>query len=358
MSVSRFGFVEVRDLSDSGVGRNWESEVTDILSRTLFPKDWRMEQGQYVGPANRSVAFWECGQFWSFRRCIGLSGGPSCGWESVRYKKVCNLRGHFRCCKGLRYRMMKRYLPRLESFPVGQLRHITFTYARVPSDEASGEADYILSRARTLCKAMFQGSVVSCELTEKVRGQVYVHVHAVVVGRPGERFDYTVINAGWRQLAGSYVKVSMRDDWRTAKGMLWYVLGYVLKGVNSGEMTPQEYVDFLVSFQGKRMVRALGCLFGSRKGASGKPEGWVGSSEGDVGAGARVVSGSLETNSIMSSSFFVCPRCGGDVEYASALVVEDQGQVEVSSSETIVSDTSNAGVSPIPSKSEIEGWLL
>jgi hypothetical protein len=139
------------------------------------------------------------------------------------------------------------------------------------------------------------------------------------------------------------------------------MLGYVLKGVKSGEMTPQEYVDFVLSFQGKRMVRALGCLFGSRKGASGKPEGWVGgASEGDEGAVARrrVVSGSLETNSIMSSSLFVCPRCGGDVEYVSALVVEDQGQVEVSSSETIVSDTSNAGGSPVPSKSEIEGWLL
>lgn len=303
----------------------WESEVGLLLYETSFDSD-----ASYDDKHARAQRWSSCGRFVTRSKC------NDCGNEWGSFRHVCNIRGHSRCREGLRRRLMARYMPRLEDYPEGQLRHVTFTYARVPGEDLEQETGWLLGRVGFFVRIMFAGGVVSAEFTAKLPdGKFYAHVHALVVGRPGERFDYTVLNAGWRQLAQSELHV---EKVKHARKSLRYVLGYALKQYGPVDkeihnkagrcvdkvigISPAMFVKMVSSVERKRLVRAFGCVYGGRKGTVGKPK--VGGRASGDSAEERdaSLSRSLENDSI-KLSLYVCPVCHSEnVERSTVAIVE------------------------------------
>lgn len=291
----------------------WDAAVVEQLYKTPFSSDASWED-----KTARAQRFAMCSQWVTRSLC------RDCREEWGSFVLVCNLRGHYRCREGLRRRLLARYYPKLKEFSESNLRHVTFTYARVPGEDLERETGWLLNRVAFFVKAMFRGAVVSAEFTAKAPdGKYYAHVHAIVIGRPGERFDYAVMGAGWRQLAQSELHV---EKVKHAKKSLRYVLGYALKQYGpvdreihdkSGRcvdkvigISPEKYVKMLSVLEGKRLVRAFGCLYGGRKGTGGKPRaGGVGGASAEERGASRTRS--LENDSI-KLSLYVCPRCGSE----------------------------------------------
>ena len=68
------------------------------------------------------------------------------------------------------------------------------------------------------------------------------------------------------------------------------------------------YVSVMRALHGKRLLRAFGCLYGSRKSASGKPQGggiYPGGERSEATRTRTLAKGSNK------SSSFVCEVCGG-----------------------------------------------
>jgi hypothetical protein len=122
------------------------------------------------------------------------------------------------------------------------------------------------------------------------------------------KYDYSDAIRLWSELTGGNGTriVKFKRVWSVG-GLLWYLLGYVLKDwlVEFGDA--KNFVEVMRSLHRKRLVRAFGCLYGVRKEPLRKP---VGSSA--VPAAEAERSGAEHILAKDSTkSLAVCVKCGG-----------------------------------------------
>jgi hypothetical protein len=200
----------------------------------------------------------------------------------------------------------------LLKYSLSELRFITLSYRWEYTESVSRSASFLLRKVNEWRRFFkFRGALISVEATEKIGGFWYVHIHGIVVG---DSFDYSAMGEKWLSLTGS--RNVRFEEVRSRNGVLFYILKYVVKDWIVNGSNPVEYVSLLKFLYRKKLVRAFGCLYGSRKRVLEKPR-LVGLSLGgdedqaldeDESSVASVIPVGYSTN---SSSERTCPRCLG-----------------------------------------------
>jgi hypothetical protein len=225
---------------------------------------------------------------------------------------------------------VNRYLSRLVHFKRRLLRHVIlpFTWVGIAGVNLY---NFLLSCVSKLWRRLgWLGCVATVELKEEYAGQYYMHVHAVAVSHD---FDYVKSREVWRELTDSQGNLGGSNFVRfkpvhSEGGLLWYLLGYTLKDWLRSFEKAGDYVSVMRSLHKKRLLRAFGCLYGSRKRVLEKPQrGGLLSREGSGATRTRII-----TKDSNKSSSLVCPVCGGsEWEWVDGPIVN--GQLAVSRSD-------------------------
>jgi hypothetical protein len=312
------------------VVQTFDERVVDLLADTEFPGDADISDPlrrahAAIGRANN---YRRCGRYWFGIRCVPCKAK---GRETFGYRHPvkCHLRGCSRCGPSVRLNLVNRYLFRLLRFRRRLLRHVIlpFTWVGVSSVNLY---DFLLSCVSKLWRRLgWLGCVSTVELKEEHNGQYYMHVHAIAVSHD---FDYAKSRKVWRELTdcqgnlGGSNFVRFKEVYSQG-GLLWYLLGYTLKDWLRSFEKAGDYVSVMRSLHRKRLLRAFGCLYGSRKRVSEKPSRGQGSLV--VGEGSEATRTSIITKDSNKSRDLMCPVCGGsEWEWVDGPIVNGQLIVE------------------------------
>jgi hypothetical protein len=203
------------------------------------------------------------------------------------------------------------------------LRHVIlpFTWVGVASVNLY---NFLLSCVSKLWRRLgWLGCVATVELKEEYNGQYYMHVHAIAVSHD---FDYVESRKVWRELTDSVGNLGGSNFVRfkpvhSEGGLLWYLLGYTLKDWLRSFDKAGDYVSVMRSLHRKRLLRAFGCLYGRRKGASGKPR--LGDLSG--GEGSEATRTGIITKGSNKSGVLACSVCSASSwEWVNGPIVNGQ----------------------------------
>ena len=175
-------------------------------------------------------------------------------------------------------------MERLSGYKNWMLRHVILTYRWIDSD-FERSADWLLVQARKLLgRVGWLGAVMSVEFKEKQGDYWYIHIHALSVAK---RYDYGETQKVWSKLTGMESRfVIFKKIW-SRSGLLDYVSGYALKGLERVRDNAERYVTLMKALNRVRLVRAFGCLYGGRKSTIGKTNGVQVSLFGEKSSEAR-----------------------------------------------------------------------